>query len=414
MTDYILTGPSLSMNDAQALHPEAVVFPPAGRGDLYSICKGEEEARRILVIDGLFSVGAAPSPSEFVAAAAQKNTSVFGAASMGALRAIECAPAGVTGLGVVHRLYRLGLIKTDGEVAIGVDRDDDFRATTTALVDIRWYLSRARRRRELTQAQHDGVLDSASAWHFLERTPLALRACGQKHDLPDGFWAPLLRRGGIKRRDAVSAVRLLANTSVVVEGDPPRASGLLPRPLRFDSAAVFPPEPESAMPFGRWLFASGEYQQFFWPIVLVHAANAGFAPVGVKDPEAAREFAARVMGSLLQRDDDYIDTLVSNDLAYLGELTKVKMLWSGMHRLASLVTDPDARVLRFSRNEIAVKHGFDDYLDLIQNCSDTMVHDAIPLRDVDDASRLRAKAFTATDGIRPRVLGLAQRSAALD
>ena len=58
-------------------------------------------------------------PSEVVAAL-RDGARVLGAASMGAIRAAECWPAGMQGVGAVYSLYRLGVISDDDEVGYGL------------------------------------------------------------------------------------------------------------------------------------------------------------------------------------------------------------------------------------------------------------------------------------------------------
>src|SRR5699024_12171240 len=73
--------------------------------------------RRIAVVDGVFGNQPAVWHKEILFALAQGCT-VIGAASMGALRAVELAPYGMIGVGAIYRLYRRGAIVDDAEVAL--------------------------------------------------------------------------------------------------------------------------------------------------------------------------------------------------------------------------------------------------------------------------------------------------------
>lgn len=404
MADVIFTGSSLTREEASSLHPSATVMPPVRRGELYRLCREQSEPTRVLVVDGLFSVGGAPPPSEFVDVASHAGMDIFGVSSMGALRAIECAPAGVIGLGVIYRLYRLGVIETDAEVAVGVDSDNDYHPTTVPLVDVRWYLSQARRRGLIDWYQHRAVLDLAKSCHFLERTPRYLDRIASEHGLTNAFWSQLVTGGGLKKRDASSAIRLLAKTTIEPQD---RVRSTIPRrPLRYVSPDPSPPDrDDSVMPFCRWFFASGEYQNFLWPIVLIHAMKSGCANAKeVTDSEAARKFAGSVIKSLLDQDDSYVESIVADELSYMEELHKLRWLWTGMIRLAGLVENANPRLVRYAQDELAIRQGFGSFLDMLESTDDGLIHESIPLTDFHQAASLRARSLDAAANASPRLL----------
>ena len=94
---------------------------------------------------------------EEVRAALRSGVEVWGASSMGALRAAECWPIGMQGVGWVYEQYRSGAIQADDEVALIFDASTG-AARTTPLVNVRW---------SAQQATAAGVLSAADAEELL-------------------------------------------------------------------------------------------------------------------------------------------------------------------------------------------------------------------------------------------------------
>ena len=69
---------------------------------------------------------------------------VYGAASMGALRAAELDAFGMHGVGYVYRAYADGVLEDDDEVAVAhAGAEHGFRALSDAMVDVRATLAAA-------------------------------------------------------------------------------------------------------------------------------------------------------------------------------------------------------------------------------------------------------------------------------
>ncbi len=81
---------------------------------------------------------------------------------MGALRAVECAPFGMVGIGRIFEMYRDGLLEDDHEVAVlHGPAELDFIPLTEPLVNLRASLQEASRSGVLTEAEHDALLKLA-------------------------------------------------------------------------------------------------------------------------------------------------------------------------------------------------------------------------------------------------------------
>jgi hypothetical protein len=197
-------GPSISRTEVERLCPGLDVRPPVRRDDLYR--EREKGAWGFLVIDGVFMQEDAVSPRE-VADVLADGALVVGAASMGALRAADCWPAGARGVGLIYRLYRRGILASDEEVAVAVSADGTDAAVSLPLVNVRYALSRAVRRRLIDRARAREIVDAATRIYYPERTwPAVLHAAGP---VPSDVVDHCVRLD-LKRDDARRAVACVA------------------------------------------------------------------------------------------------------------------------------------------------------------------------------------------------------------
>jgi len=166
--DLVFLGPSLSLDEAKEIYPEAIYLPPASMGDVLSAMR-KYRPHAIALIDGSFFQTMATYHKELVEALSQ-GIWVIGASSMGALRAAECAEYGMIGVGAVYEAYASGEIEDDDEVALShVSEEFGFRPVTEAMVDIRASLAAAE---QVGIIDHDECRDlcarQKSRW-FMER-----------------------------------------------------------------------------------------------------------------------------------------------------------------------------------------------------------------------------------------------------
>lgn len=202
-TAAVFAGPSLVPADRLAV--DGVFYlPPAARGDVE---RAAREFDAVLLIDGVFHHDLAPSPKECFEALAHAR--MFGASSMGALRAAECAPYGFTPLGAVARWYVAERIDGDDEVAV-LTHPQTHAALSVPLVNVR-YLARA--------AVRAGILTNDAAQDFVRRSRRVFymdRTWADVLDLaPEGAresLAALASRSDLKALDARFALRSLLRT----------------------------------------------------------------------------------------------------------------------------------------------------------------------------------------------------------
>ena len=106
-------GPSLPLAKARAILPNAIYLPPAKQGDIVSHVVNYNPTR-ILLIDGVFRENLSPWHKELVYALQYPSVKgIYGAASMGALRAAELDYLGMIGIGKIYGWYRDGVTEDD-------------------------------------------------------------------------------------------------------------------------------------------------------------------------------------------------------------------------------------------------------------------------------------------------------------
>lgn len=161
----IFTGPSLHPDEAARLSG-ATVLPPIKRGDLAPLLRFDPEV--IAIIDGEFLQSLAVSTKEILPFL-ENGVRVYGAASMGALRAVELERYGMVGIGRVFRLFRRGFLDCDDEVALAYC-PGSYQAISEPLVNVRYALRSAIRRGILTPTEARMIVDRLKAAWFPERT----------------------------------------------------------------------------------------------------------------------------------------------------------------------------------------------------------------------------------------------------
>ena len=114
MKAIVFAGPSISREAVEALdHVEW--RPPVSQGDVFSAAKSAPDV--IAIIDGYFEGVPSVWHKEILWALSQ-GIQVFGASSMGALRAAELHQFGMCGVGEIFEGYRDGIYEDDDEVAV--------------------------------------------------------------------------------------------------------------------------------------------------------------------------------------------------------------------------------------------------------------------------------------------------------
>ena len=115
--------------------------PPVRQGDLYLAALSGPTI--IGVVDGYFEIVPTVWHKEILWAMAQ-GIHVYGAASLGALRAAELTDFGMKGTGHIYRQFRTGQLTDDDEVAVlHGPAETNYVQVTDAMVNVRATIDRA-------------------------------------------------------------------------------------------------------------------------------------------------------------------------------------------------------------------------------------------------------------------------------
>ncbi len=168
--DIVYLGPSLPLDIARDALPAAELRGPVAVGDVLRVVDehvaGRTRVGRIAIIDGYFERMAAVWHKELLLAI-EAGIDVWGASSMGALRAAELAPFGMRGVGTIYERFASGELVCDDEVAVAhLPAEFGYTSTSIALVDMRDALARAK----LPAADRRRLVELARGRFYRERT----------------------------------------------------------------------------------------------------------------------------------------------------------------------------------------------------------------------------------------------------
>ena len=136
----IFLGPSLSHEKARKIF-DADYRAPARKGDFLRLAADFDVVEMAVgFVDGVFLQDYPPTPIEVYHLARKKGVLLAGAASLGALRAVELEKFGMIGIGKIFQLYKTGKLNADDEVAVTFASEDDYQLQSEAMIDIRYNL----------------------------------------------------------------------------------------------------------------------------------------------------------------------------------------------------------------------------------------------------------------------------------
>lgn len=214
-------GPSLPAS-AREPFPSVEWRAPAEAGDLLAL--EPDPSLAICLVDGYFDHRPAVRHKEILLLLAE-GVRIYGASSIGAIRAAEMSTFGMVGVGGIYRAYADGRIVGDDEVAlVHATAEWDWRPLSVPLVDVRATCCRAVRDRILAPVDARRVLRSASAIHYVERSWELILACA-----PLGAVSRELFRGWLagnsvvqKILDASACIKRALESSAVILSPPRR------------------------------------------------------------------------------------------------------------------------------------------------------------------------------------------------
>ncbi|HET9361026.1 MAG TPA: TfuA-like protein [Vicinamibacterales bacterium] len=214
MSAYVFLGPTLPVREARR-YLDAEYLPPVAQGDVLRVL--DKRPSVIAIVDGFFELVPSVWHKEILLAL-ESGVHVFGAASMGALRAAELHAYGMKGVGRIYRWYASGRLEDDDEVAVvHGPADQGYREMSDAMVNVRDRCLSAARRGVVSRQVAGEIVGIAKAMFYPERRwPRILadaRAAGvAERDISRmAAYLKTEKQPPLKARDATELLRRVAS-----------------------------------------------------------------------------------------------------------------------------------------------------------------------------------------------------------
>ena len=167
MSVVVFVGPTLH-GENPGVVLDANYSGPAAQGDVLRAALNEQ-TRVIGIIDGFFERAPSVWHKEILWAMA-RGVHVFGAGSIGALRAVELGAFGMEGVGKVYEDFAAGHLEDDDEVAvIHAPEEFHYRPITEAMVDVRATIAAAEAAGIISSRSHEILVHAAKALFYRDR-----------------------------------------------------------------------------------------------------------------------------------------------------------------------------------------------------------------------------------------------------
>ena len=217
MAIVVFLGPSLPLDEARDILPDAIYRPPARQADVVSAMT-IDAPDVIALIDGEFDQARSVWHKELLLAI-ERGIHVYGSSSMGALRAAELAPFGMVGRGNVFAKFASGELMDDDEVALSYHMSNGkYLSLSEPMVNIRATCDAALAEGVISDQTYRAAVDEAKAVHYPKRTLSTilkgLRRRGVEEaqvELFASYWR--LSRVDVKANDARLLLQELRSTA---------------------------------------------------------------------------------------------------------------------------------------------------------------------------------------------------------
>ena len=206
----IFLGPSLSHEKARKIF-QADFRGPAKKGDLLRASGDIDDSTIVCLVDALFLQDYPPSPIEVYQLMLNKNIKLYGAASLGALRAVELEKFGMIGMGKIFELYKKGKLTADDEIAVTFI-EGEHQLQSEAMIDIRFNLFLAHRMGIINEITKKTIAKVAKNIYFPYRNYTDILDQTQKQypaiskDLKSFRTYIIKNRQSLKERDTIKLI----------------------------------------------------------------------------------------------------------------------------------------------------------------------------------------------------------------
>lgn len=305
-TMVVFLGPSMSHDEARELAPEAILLPPVCQGDLLSACE-MYEPEVVVIVDGEFGQSLSVWHKE-VLFVIDQGVRVFGASSMGALRASELDRFGMEGIGKVYKHYAEGFLTADEDVALlHADAEYGWRPFTWPMVNVWATVAHLRESGIVDGEGCEAIQAAANELHFTQRSrnalaqKLAEQGRTDSEQLTNAFVENFVDQ---KKLDAIEAIQIGLNSRNVPKpphDEPLHLFGRIGESMQSTDTLV----PSAPHPMRRYQLVNDvalhdpDFERFSQraldrAVVLEYAYEAGVEPTAEEIETEARRFFATI------------------------------------------------------------------------------------------------------------------------
>ena len=213
MKILIYTGLSIPFEEARQIldssdDVEVIYKRPIKRGDLGHDIK--ENPDIIGIIDGVFHQNSAVGHREILDVM-KRGIKVFGASSMGALRASELDSLGMQGIGYCYNQYASGIIDSDDDVAVMLD-SESLEALSVPLISMDYVFANAVSENILTPDEKDELVEISKSTFYPKRNYANTLAKSSLDDEKKSKLINFIRESeDIKKQDAKELLNFIKN-----------------------------------------------------------------------------------------------------------------------------------------------------------------------------------------------------------
>ena len=164
----VFGGPTISEQEVKEI-VKADYLPPVRHSDVVSLVRNDKPDV-IVIFDGEIISYPTVWHNEIIEAL-NCGVKVYGAAGIGALRAVELHNFGMIGIGKIFAQYRDKLLEADSEVFVKYDRQgNSFVPLSKPMVNFRATFKAALSGNLIKEDEHEALLNAAGSLNFEERT----------------------------------------------------------------------------------------------------------------------------------------------------------------------------------------------------------------------------------------------------
>ena len=214
MTKIIVyTGLSLPFDEAKEIldstdDVEVIYKKPIQRGDLGPALRQSPDI--IAIIDGVFHQNSAVGHKEILNVI-NSGVKVYGASSMGALRASELDSLGMIGIGYVYKQYSTGEVDSDDDVAVMLD-SETLEALSEPLINMRYVFTNAVCENIISEDEKNELLDIAKGTYYPKRSYSQTLSQSNLDDEKKDLLIDFIRTSpDIKKEDAKELLKTIKN-----------------------------------------------------------------------------------------------------------------------------------------------------------------------------------------------------------